>query len=430
MTIEIAPKAPAPHKSGGADANASKTKQQSGTQSADKSANKSANATASVDKSAGKSSADGAAAAGDGGFLAILSALGESPAQSAGDGDAQGMLAAADLWAEDASAGTDASANNAASLWAPGGPVVLPSDAAAAARNDSDPAKAALAAAMAGGKTARPLGFEDAGEAAQSGTSRLLQRLHGNSVGAAKGQGLADTATQQGKDIDGAEGSTGASVSGAATAKGEQPPAFDLKMFAAMQEARGSQGAKAPEILVPANLSGVEKRASERTEAARPNADPTYGGAPVGTSGNEFSASGSADVAPAPDMQAAEQVKYWISQDVQNAELKLDGLGYKPVEVSISINGNEAHVAFRSDEVQTRGVLESAGMHLKDMLAREGLLLSGVSVGTSGANDGGGNERKPRQGVKQGLVSSAPLGGVETAKTPRGITGRSLDLFV
>jgi flagellar hook-length control protein FliK len=130
-------------------------------------------------------------------------------------------------------------------------------------------------------------------------------------------------------------------------------------------------------------------------------------------------------------MQAAEQVKYWISQDVQNAQLKLDGLGDKPVEVSISVNGNEAHVAFRTDEIQARGLLESAGVHLKDMLAREGLLLSGVSVGTSGSSDGGGNERKPRQGVKQGLVSAAvPVGSVDVANRARSASGRSLDLFV
>jgi flagellar hook-length control protein FliK len=130
-------------------------------------------------------------------------------------------------------------------------------------------------------------------------------------------------------------------------------------------------------------------------------------------------------------MQAAEQVKYWISQDVQNAQLKLDGLGDKPVEVSISVNGNEAHVAFRTDEIQARGLLESAGGHLKDMLAREGLLLAGVSVGTSGSSDAGGNERKPRQGVKQGLVSAAlPVGSVDVANRARSASGRSLDLFV
>jgi hypothetical protein len=76
-------------------------------------------------------------------------------------------------------------------------------------------------------------------------------------------------------------------------------------------------------------------------------------------------------------------------------------------------------------------MLESAGTHLKDMLAREGLLLSGVSVGTSGSSDGGGGERKPRQGVRQGLVSAAlPVRSVDVANKARGASGRSLDLFV
>jgi flagellar hook-length control protein FliK len=288
---------------------------------------------------------------------------------------------------------------------------------------------------MAGSSAGKPAGFVDSGESAQDGAGRLLQRLHGNAGGTGKGHGLAGGASQQGNGADGtsalANGATDAAAAGGASgARADSAAAFDFKMFAAMQEARGPQTAKAPEPVVALALSATEKRGNERTESAKATTDATYSGAPVGTSSNGYSVNGSAEVAPAPDMQAAEQVKYWISQDVQNAELKLDGLGDKPVEVSISINGNEAHVAFRTDEIQTRDVLESAGIHLKDMLAREGLLLSGVSVGTSGANDGGGNERKPRQGMKQGLVNAAPVGGVDTAKMARGSTGRSLDLFV
>lgn len=134
---------------------------------------------------------------------------------------------------------------------------------------------------------------------------------------------------------------------------------------------------------------------------------------------------------PAPtDMYVAEKVAYWISNDVQNAEMKLDGIGTEPVEVSIRMQGNEAHIAFRTDEILARSALESASVHLKDLLQREGLVLSGVSVGTSGAGDSGDQERRSRQGLRQSVVvSQQPAGGDRIAGAGRAARG-ALDLFV
>jgi flagellar hook-length control protein FliK len=132
-----------------------------------------------------------------------------------------------------------------------------------------------------------------------------------------------------------------------------------------------------------------------------------------------------------PDMQVAQQVTYWISQDIQNAELKLDGLGKHAVEVSISMNGNEAHVTFRTDELQARTMLEGAAMHLKDLLQSEGLVLSGVSVGTSGGGDAGGEDRKQRQGNRQAGIVPITVAAADARRMPMaGATGRTLDLFV
>jgi flagellar hook-length control protein FliK len=140
--------------------------------------------------------------------------------------------------------------------------------------------------------------------------------------------------------------------------------------------------------------------------------------------------------APAPAMAAstdafvAEQVSYWITNDIQNAQMKLDGIGEKPVEVSITMNGNEAHIAFRTDEPQARDVLENASNHLKDMLQREGVVLSGVSVGTSGSGSNGSQERNPRQGARQAMVaSSEPVARDPLARAPR-VASLGLDLFV
>lgn len=134
---------------------------------------------------------------------------------------------------------------------------------------------------------------------------------------------------------------------------------------------------------------------------------------------------------PAPtDLYVAEKVAYWISNDVQNAEMKLDGIGAEPIEVSIRMQGNEAHIAFRTDEILARSALESASVHLKDLLQREGLVLSGVSVGMSGAGDSGDQERRSRQGLRQSVVvSQQPTGGDRIAGASRATRG-ALDLFV
>lgn len=136
--------------------------------------------------------------------------------------------------------------------------------------------------------------------------------------------------------------------------------------------------------------------------------------------------------APVTSMETyvAEKVAYWISNDVQNAELKLEGMGELPVEVSIRMQGNEAHIAFRSDELHARAALENASEHLKDMLQREGVVLTGVSVGTAGAGDAGNQERKSRQGARQAGVATVEPARTESVAGSRRPTGGALDLFV
>ena len=126
----------------------------------------------------------------------------------------------------------------------------------------------------------------------------------------------------------------------------------------------------------------------------------------------------------------AEQVTYWISQDVQNAELKLEGIGIDPVQVNITMQGNEAFVSFTTDESQAREALENAREQLTEMMLSQGVILSGVSVGSSGAKDSGAQERNPRQGNKQTLVTSVQSEMQENKPRPGRISGSTLDLFV
>jgi len=129
--------------------------------------------------------------------------------------------------------------------------------------------------------------------------------------------------------------------------------------------------------------------------------------------------------------QVAEQVAYWVNQKTQNAELTLNRDG-QPVEVSVSLSGNEAHVTFRSDQPQTRELLDRSMAQLSELLRSEGLVLSGMSVGTSAGqrDDAGGAERQgQRDGARQAkVVAAAPTG---TASLLRGgAPDRAVDVFV
>lgn len=456
MTIEIAPKPPAAHKAKPQSANAHSPD--------NKAEKKAAGAAGAADKAEGKAGAESAGDTGATGFLAILAGLGGAD-QGAADASAfaDAQASGADVTAADGSLVWDAAdgsgagalgdaATLAAQALALTGAVGTTPDAASAAAN-VDPAKNAAAMAAANAANASDGAKAGKGGVRQSGAQGgldgdgvvgVLKRGSSNfnsqsgtlGSGSAQGNAQGNARAEQmalSADASANAGNANASTTNASAGKTEAA-AFDFKMFAAMQEARGAQD-KAPlgSSMSPmlTSLARTEKSTTERAESAKASNDLTYAASAVGVSSNSgFAVGPGVDIAPTPDMQAAEQVKYWISQDVQNAELKLDGLGETPVEVSISLVGNEAHVAFRTDEQQTRGVLEAAGAHLKDMLAREGVVLTGVSVGTSGAQDGSSGERRPRQGVRQATVNAAPLASVDTLVRARGASGRSLDLFV
>jgi flagellar hook-length control protein FliK len=240
-------------------------------------------------------------------------------------------------------------------------------------------------------------------------------------------------------------GDTGSSaVSGASSAVGKSP--VDASRLQAAQElARSPQIEQLLEPLLAPLLTKQDKPQSERAGFGLKAAEPTYLGSTLGVSLPDFSQSGAAAPVLAPEMQVAEQVSYWVSHNVQNAELSLDGLGQAPVQVSISVQGNEAQIVFRSDEAATRSLLEGAGSHLKDLLQREGLLLTDVSVGGSGnpgnagnwgnsgnsaSGEAGGGERRGRQNVRQGVIGPLQVTGLDGGIRLRADAGRAVDLFV
>ena len=372
MAIETGPKAAPAHKANGsADARASKAKCSPDAQGAD---------------------------AGALGFMAILSAVDDAPIDAA---------LAAEMTSDAVADPLQAAVVDPALLL----PQNLPPAEMRSASN------AASGPAVPGGP-AKSAGLRMDGSAVTDAalTSGPEQRAKGLQRGTAQ-QKSGQTATQQD-----AQTATSTQV--------QERPQHDFKLFAAMQAQGRQQTAPEPEIVLASLGALPEKSTAERSLFAKQSSDATYPGAAHDVGSVEYSSGAPLEVAPALETQAAEQVKYWISQDVQNAELKLDGLGDTPVEVSISMNGNEAHVAFRTDELQTHSLLEGAGAQLKDMLLREGVVLTGVSVGSSGTNDGKGGERRPRQGSKVAQITPAQAAPVDVLRRPGAAAGRSVDLFV
>nr|WP_315230218.1 flagellar hook-length control protein FliK [uncultured Albidiferax sp.] len=143
------------------------------------------------------------------------------------------------------------------------------------------------------------------------------------------------------------------------------------------------------------------------------------------------SATASVDVSqPAPEAAVADQVSYWISQGIQNAELTFEGADAQPVQVSISLSGNEAHVEFRTDQLETRDLLTGSAAHLKDLLQSEGMVLSGLSVGSSGAGGTNARERRAPSEAPQNTARPGPEVAAVRPTAPQGSSGRSVDLFV
>jgi flagellar hook-length control protein FliK len=175
--------------------------------------------------------------------------------------------------------------------------------------------------------------------------------------------------------------------------------------------------------------------------AARPSARPSSGVVTTGLEGafaqHALSPGGSTEGVSAaagsvisPESAVAEQVTYWVSQGVQNAQLKLDGFGAEPVEVNISLKGQEAQIDFRTDQPELRQMLEGALTQLKEALAREGLVLSGVSVGASGREGGGAQERRQPPDARQTTVATQEAGSTVDLQRTTPTAGRALDVFV
>lgn len=222
------------------------------------------------------------------------------------------------------------------------------------------------------------------------------------------------------------------------------PPKEELAAASLSAQARTIQTAVTETVATVAAPRRAE-RSTERGSATGTLADP--GSATAGTSSS--ASASSAWMAPVDAASAAasaggavladrmtEQVSWWLAQKSQGADVSLELAPGQTVSFSVQVQGNEAQIAFRSDQPEVRQMLGQAAAQLKDLFGQEGLLLSGVTVDAQSAGTqqrGEGEGRPDARGVVRGVArlgaasASAPAPVVARAPLP---AGRALDLYV
>jgi flagellar hook-length control protein FliK len=280
---------------------------------------------------------------------------------------------------------------------------------------------------------------------AVAGYSRMLSRLQ--------------NALSQGRDVSGsaAAGTAGAVradkkqalVMAAAAAQGAQPVVDARALVGALADAGVRDGRELPggqggAAGAPAVDAFAESRVPQRSGSAtsgdaggRPSGDAAWGDWGAVHTGAETAgmegAAAFADPAQAGEQeQITDPVAYWVNQKTQNAEMTLDRDG-QPVQVTVSLSGSEAHVTFRSDQAQTRELLDASMSQLRDLLRDEGLVLSGTTVGTTardGASPNDSGQRQGREGERRAQVVASVPPAVASARQHGGAPDRAVDIFV
>jgi flagellar hook-length control protein FliK len=134
---------------------------------------------------------------------------------------------------------------------------------------------------------------------------------------------------------------------------------------------------------------------------------------------------------PVPAAALAQKMHFWVAGGVQSAELQLDAFDGGSVDVHIAVKGDEAFVEFRSDQPQARKLLLEAMPQLKELLADEGLMLSGGFVGDSAQEqtDGGSTRAERFASARSAQLRGVPAD-IAAAAPVRTGSGSAVDLFV
>lgn len=209
---------------------------------------------------------------------------------------------------------------------------------------------------------------------------------------------------------------------------------------AALDAERQAGGAASPPTLSAAVAeAGVVRAPAQRQEPG--------GGAFQSGADGAWAAPAAADgfSAPTADLPAdagvaafedalADEVAFWVNQNLQKAELTVSHDGM-PVDVSVALQGNQAHVSFTAEQASTRELLDAGQEQLRDLLQQHGLELAGLSIGQNaqqpGAGPGGEGGGRGQDDPRGGAGVQAGPAAVEGVRTGiRVLTDHAVDLFV
>lgn len=234
-----------------------------------------------------------------------------------------------------------------------------------------------------------------------------------------------------------AQGERSAQALASATADALRAVADALRGASNADAASGAASA----VAAPAPARPAEPLPADRTAtaAAGPASAEGSTGQTAQTAGGDPSAAALAEGLAARmahmEEQLSEQVAFWVNQQSQSAEMTVDQNGL-PLEVRVTLQGNEAHVSFRSDQEQTRQALDERVAQLRELLQREGLQLAGVTVGStladgSASRRGGQDEPGGRRGqARVQAVGMAAADALPLVRPGAGSSGtRALDVF-
>lgn len=151
---------------------------------------------------------------------------------------------------------------------------------------------------------------------------------------------------------------------------------------------------------------------------------------PTGTSHGASPVYAPGAATPVPAAAVAQKMHYWVSRGVQSAELQLEAFGGGSVDVRIAVKGDEAFVEFRSDQPAARKLLQDAMPQLKELLAGEGLMLSGGFVGSSAQQQTWGRDQPGHLPVARPAGARVAVATISAAVPARTVPGAAVDLFV
>ena len=201
--------------------------------------------------------------------------------------------------------------------------------------------------------------------ALQAATRRLGQDSGaGAQVGAAAGQERASlTDALAGAQAKGA--AQAADLHAAATAPGQPKPQVEFSAQLAREAAAQAEAFKTAATPAPLSLAQVQQAmANPALVAAAGDHLP----ARVGTQ--------------AWDSQVGQKVVWMVAGGDQTAELTLNPPDLGPMQVVLSVNGDQASVQFSANQQEVRQALENALPRLREMMSESGIALGSATVST------------------------------------------------